>query len=106
MATTAADTGAVRQDIESTRADLAATLYVLGDRIAPKKVVARAKENVRLTLAHKVEDLKARISPARRVRRAVASLRRGDGRPSGAGRGTRMIGRPARPMGELPRAGG
>ena len=69
----AADTEALTRDIRRARADLATTLEVLGDRIAPKKVVARAKADV----AERVETVRERVSPARIFERRTEHLRRG-----------------------------
>ena len=105
MGSTGPDTGPIERDIERARADMAATLYVLGDRLAPKKLVARLKENVRVKIAQKVEDLKERVSPPRLVRRAAASLQSSDdtqGARRAEGRAP-SLSSPARPTGELPR---
>ena len=101
MGTTGPDMGPIERDIGRARADMAATLYVLGDRLAPKKLVARLKENVRVKIAQKVEDLKERVSPPRLLRRVAGSLGSGQGRSSG-GRGP-TLGSPAHARGELPR---
>lgn len=79
MATTTADTAAIHRDIESTRADLGAAMFALGDRVAPKKVVARFKANVRAKVAARVDEVKLRLSPPRLARRAMAALHVGGG---------------------------
>ena len=103
MPTTGPDTPPIQRDIERTRADMAATLYALGDRLAPKKLVARLKENVRVKVTQRVEDLKERVSPPRLLRRVAGSLGsdKGQGRSTG-GRGP-TLGSPAHARGELPR---
>ena len=58
------DTAPIHQDIRAARQDMSAALFAIGDRIAPKKVIARVKEKAKLKLSEKVEDVKARISPA------------------------------------------
>ncbi len=61
MATeTNADTAPIEADIRRSRAQLAGSLEVLADRLAPKKVIARTKAQ----LATRVEGLKERLNPA------------------------------------------
>lgn len=84
MATTTTDTAALEQDISRARQDLGQALFVLGDRLAPKKLIARVKENVQLKVAMKVEDLKERLLPNRVLRRKLGNDRPalGAGAPS------------------------
>ncbi|MDP9072380.1 MAG: DUF3618 domain-containing protein [Actinomycetota bacterium] len=63
----------VRRDIEQVRGDLGSTLEEIGERVAPKKVKARAKAEV----ADKVEDVRDKVSPARAVRRRGQRVRQG-----------------------------
>ena len=68
----ASDTEALKRDIEHTRDELGTTLEAIGDRVAPKKVVGRVKENV----SEKVEDVKDKVSPVRLAKRKAGDLRR------------------------------
>jgi hypothetical protein len=61
------DTAPIEADIRRTRSDLAVALERLADRIAPKKVIARAKTQ----LAAKVADAKERLNPVRVVQRKL-----------------------------------
>ncbi len=105
MPTPTPDTTPIERDIERTRADMAATLYALGGRLAPKKLVASLKENVRLKVAQKVQDLKERLSPPRLLRRAADSLSSGSSKGGfgNEGRRPRELSSPTRATGELPR---
>jgi hypothetical protein len=67
------NTDELRRDIDRVRGDLGQTLEELTDRVAPAKVVARAKENV----AEKVEEVKDKVNPARVARRQSDKLRDG-----------------------------
>lgn len=60
----------VQRDIEQTRAELGNTLEAIGDKVAPKKAVRRAKWKA----ADKVEDVKDRVSPARLARRGTDNV--------------------------------
>lgn len=64
-------TEALTQEIRRARSDLASTLEVVGDRLAPKKVMARAKTDV----AGRVEDVRDRVSPKRVWERRTETLR-------------------------------
>jgi hypothetical protein len=75
MSTTTTDTAVLEQDISRARQDLGQTLFVLGDRIAPKKLVARVKEQVQFKAAMKVEELKERFLPSRVLRRKFGTDR-------------------------------
>jgi len=70
VATTADE---VRRDIERARSDLGTTLEAIGDKVAPRKVAARAKDNVH----ERIEDVKDRVSPGRITRRPIEAVRRG-----------------------------
>jgi gas vesicle protein len=61
------------REIQQVRGELALTLEAVGDRIAPKKVVARAKADV----AERVENVRERVSPTRIIDRRTESLRLG-----------------------------
>jgi hypothetical protein len=61
------------REIRQVRGDLASTLEAVGDRVAPKKVVARAKADV----AERVEDARERVSPTRMLERRTENLRLG-----------------------------
>jgi len=61
----------VRQEIQQTQAQLGSTLEEIGDRVAPKKVVRRAKGEI----AGRVDDVKEKVSPARRARGALRRVR-------------------------------
>jgi gas vesicle protein len=63
----------LRRDIEQTRGELGTTLEELGDRVAPKKVVARTKADI----ADKVDDVKGKMSPRRLVSAPVEAVRAG-----------------------------
>ncbi len=68
MATeTNVDTAPIEEDIRRTRASLAVALERLADRVAPKKVIARAKGQ----LATKAADMKERLNPVRAVQRKL-----------------------------------
>jgi DNA polymerase III gamma/tau subunit len=83
----------LRRDIEQARNGLGETLEAIGDRVAPKKVVGRAKENV----ADKVEDVRDRISPVRIVKRRTGAVRGALGRIVGSDDGD-----DGRPGGQVP----
>ena len=59
------------RDTERTRAELASDLEALGDRVAPKKVVARGKAQA----TEKVEELGEKASPRRILKRQTGVLR-------------------------------
>jgi gas vesicle protein len=63
----------LRRDIEQARGDLGTTLEQIGDRVAPKKVVARTKADI----ADKVDDVKEKVSPRRLVGAPVQAVRTG-----------------------------
>ncbi|HEX8770692.1 MAG TPA: DUF3618 domain-containing protein [Acidimicrobiales bacterium] len=63
----------LRRDIEQARGDLGTTLEQIGDRVAPKKVVARTKADI----ADKVDDVKEKVSPRRLVGAPVQAVRAG-----------------------------
>jgi gas vesicle protein len=78
----------LKRDIEQARGDLGTTLEQIGDRVAPKKVVARTKAD----LADKVDDVKEKVSPRRlvgspvhAVRASVRSVMGSEGESSGNG---------------------
>jgi hypothetical protein len=73
------------------RDDLGETLEAIGDRVAPQKVMARAKAD----LADKVDGVKERVSPLRLAGRGAGALRRGVRTAVGSGGG-----------GTVPRCGG
>ncbi len=60
----------IRSEIEQTRGAMGSTLEALGDRVAPKKVAARAKADV----AEKVEVVRHRLSPVGAIRRATSRM--------------------------------
>jgi len=63
----------IRSEIDDVREDLGETLEAIGDRVAPKKVMARAKADA----ADKIDDVKARLSPRRLAQRGTDAARRG-----------------------------
>lgn len=69
MPTTPPDTTSTADEIARARADLGRVLFVIGDSVAPKKVVARVKEQVKTKVAAKTAELKERYSPAVIARR-------------------------------------
>lgn len=71
MSTTHPEVPGLVNEIAATRQEMGHALYLLADRIAPKKVIARAKENARLAVVHKVEDIKDRLNPVQIVRRKL-----------------------------------
>ncbi len=71
----------IRSEIDDVREDLGDTLEELGDRVAPQKVMARAKADI----ADRVDDVKEKVSPRRLARRGVDSVRRGVRRTVGSG---------------------
>ena len=76
MSTTHPEIPTLVSEIGATREEMGQAVYLLADRIAPKKVIARLKENARMAVIHKVEGLKDRLNPAQIVRRKL-------GRPQG-----------------------
>ncbi len=73
MATTTTDTAVLEQDISRARNDLGQALFVLGDRLAPKKLIARVKEQAQFKLTVKMEELKERFLPVRVLRRKLGN---------------------------------
>ncbi len=65
-----ASTEELTREIGRARAELASTLEVVGDRVAPKKVVARTKADV----AERLDNVRDRMSPARMVKRQTEGL--------------------------------
>ena len=63
----------IRSEIDDVREDLGDTLEAIGDRVAPKKVMARAKADA----ADKVGEVKARLSPRRLAQRGADAARKG-----------------------------
>lgn len=63
----------IRSEIDAVREDLGDTLEAIGDRVAPAKVMARAKADA----ADKIESVKAKVSPRRLARRGADAARRG-----------------------------
>lgn len=63
----------IRSEIDDVRDDLGETLEAIGDRVAPKKVVARAKSDA----ADKIRGVKVRFSPRRLTQRGTEVARRG-----------------------------
>lgn len=62
----------VRRGIGRVQGAVGDTLEAIGDRVAPKKVVARAKE----TVADKVDEVRDHVDPTRLVKRRSDHLRR------------------------------
>lgn len=75
MSTTHPEVPGLVSEIAATRQEMGQAVYLLADRIAPKKVIARVKENARLAVAHKVEDLKDRLNPVQIARRKLGRQR-------------------------------
>ncbi|MFP5317972.1 MAG: hypothetical protein ACLGI2_06710 [Acidimicrobiia bacterium] len=71
MATTTPETTSTVQEIDRARADMGQALFVIGDRIAPRKVIARVKEKVKLKASAKAAELKERYSPVEVARRKL-----------------------------------
>ena len=71
MATTTPETTSTVQEIDRARSDLGRALFVLGDRVAPKKVIARVKEKAKLKASAKVAELKQRYSPVEIAKRKL-----------------------------------
>lgn len=71
MSTTHPEVPGLVSEIAASRQEMGHAVYLLADRIAPKKVIARVKENARVTVTHKVEDLKDRLNPVQIVRRKL-----------------------------------
>ena len=71
----------IRGEIDDVREDLGETLEEIGDRVAPQKVMARAKAEA----TEKVEGVKQTLSPRRLARRGTDSVRRGVRRAVGSG---------------------
>ncbi len=64
MPTTVPDTASSRQEIERARQEMGRALFLIADRLAPRKVVVRLKETARVKAAEKLDELKERVSPA------------------------------------------
>jgi len=62
----------LQRNIGRVQGDLSETLEAIGDRVAPKKVVARTKE----TVAEKLEDVRDHVDPTRVVKRRTENVRR------------------------------
>lgn len=73
----------IREEIDGVREGLGDTLEELGDRVAPQKVVARAKAEA----AQKVETVKEKVSPRRLAGRGADGVRRGVRRVVGSDSG-------------------
>ena len=73
MATTVPDTASTRQEIAAARQDMGRALFQIADRLAPKKLIARVKEKVRIKATEKVEELKHRLNPAKIVKEKLNS---------------------------------
>lgn len=93
MSTTSPEIPGLVSEIAVSRQQMGNAIYLLADRIAPKKVIARVKENARLTLTHKVEDVKDRLNPVSMVRR---KLGRAKGAIPARSRESRRVLAPAR----------
>ena len=79
----------IREEIEDVREDLGETLEEIGDRVAPQKLMARAKAEA----AERVEGVKAKLSPRRLARRGGDKLRQGARRAVGSGDDSASSGR-------------
>lgn len=75
MSTTHPEVPALVSEIAVTRQQMGQAVYLLADRIAPKKVIARLKESARMAVVNKVDDLKDRLNPAQVVRRKLGRSR-------------------------------
>lgn len=71
MATTVPDTSSNRQEIVRARQEMGQALFQLADRLAPKKLIPRLKEQAKVKATAKLEELKVRLSPARLIRRKL-----------------------------------
>jgi hypothetical protein len=71
MTTTLPDTSSTQKEIAQARQEMGRTLFLIGDRIAPKKVIARVKEKARVMVTAKVAELKERYNPLEIARRKV-----------------------------------
>ncbi|HWC11044.1 MAG TPA: DUF3618 domain-containing protein, partial [Acidimicrobiales bacterium] len=63
----------IRTEIDDVREDLGDTLETIGDRVAPQKLMARARADI----ADRVDDVKEKVSPRRLVQRGSDAVRRG-----------------------------
>ncbi|HEV3400205.1 MAG TPA: DUF3618 domain-containing protein, partial [Acidimicrobiales bacterium] len=63
----------LRHEIADVRGDLGETLEAIGDKVAPDKVMERAKAD----LSEKVDDVKEKVSPKRLAQKGADSVRRG-----------------------------
>jgi ElaB/YqjD/DUF883 family membrane-anchored ribosome-binding protein len=90
----------IRSEIDDVRENLGETLEAIGDRVAPKKVMARAKADA----AEKIDDVKARLSPRRLVRQGVEAARRGVGSAVGGDDPRRAQARAGDVLGDAPQA--
>jgi hypothetical protein len=72
MSTTAPDTASQRQEIDRARQQMGRALFQLADRLAPKKLIPRVKEQAKLKASAKLAELKEKVSPARAIKRKVS----------------------------------
>lgn len=71
MSTTVPDTASERQEITRARQQMGQALFQLADRLAPKKLIPRLKEQAKAKVSVKLEELKERVSPARVIKRKL-----------------------------------
>ena len=73
MATTVPDTASTRHEIDRARQQMGQALFHLADRLAPKKLIPRLKEQAKLKATMKLEELKEKVSPTRLIKRKLGS---------------------------------
>ena len=71
----------IRGEIDDVREDLGDTLEAIGDRVAPKKLMARAKADA----SERVQGVKAKLGPRRLASRGADTVRQGVRRAVGSG---------------------
>lgn len=72
MSTTVPDPMPIEREIAQAREGMGRSLFLIADRVAPKKVIARVKEKA----AAKADELKANLNPANALRRRRRDPRR------------------------------
>ena len=71
MSTTLPDTAPPRQEIDRARQQMGQALFLLADRLAPKKLIPKLKETAKLKATEKLEELKVRLNPVNIVKRKL-----------------------------------
>lgn len=99
--TASPDTASTEREIAQARQQMGQALFLLADRLAPKKLIARLKEKAKLKANEKLAELKEKVNPANIIGRRL----NGDSSPQRVitARGYESNGKA---RSSLPRAGG